>query len=754
MKIYPILIIFSLLLFYTHSLDAFQDPLQVGDQLRTIWDADIIITSSIDPYYSLLASSIACFFPFQNNTSIIKPVLINNGEHLLEQHQRFINTYKDDPFIIEIGNTLKSTYVSQSFNDSPSEVSLYLASFYDHSSKAIIIPYGAGMNYSHSLRSTLLSSYLHIPLIIYDNNINKINTFIDQSNIETVIIIGDINPNLIDIEGKIILPDEQSLSNYILQTIKRQFPSLDYITITNPKDIQPIQVIASFSEQKNMPIHYLEFTLFGKSIPLQGTLPINLTISIPSGIHHLKCIVSYTPNIDQQGIISLIDPHLTCELKDPYDNIVAYSQSSSYEIGNIYVDTLINNLPGNYTISVSPYHGLKGGYFSSRGFSLVNGDLDYSITLDELENSHFPRIPALSSLAAYLTSSYGGYIIANDSYSLTSIEYDTHAYGYGTGPWYEEDLHQFNNHKVTITVNDIKKHLDLLESNGLKKSYLHGPAWLAILADTNMIPMYYYHPSQSGLQEKGLPSDNPYSLNESLSIGRIMSYSIEDVSNLICRTLFYKTICLNQNNSTWYNSFHFMYGEGFGETGGWFHQIPYAKQIESYGFETEVYGDFRNNRQFAEAFNIFTGANYNEYLGHADWFWFAPSLYGVDINMKSFDVIHVKNWVFNRPSLFLTSACLMGRVDGLPPWLNIGMSLLHAGCNAFVGATRETGQEAGLEILENSLIRNDTSIGEALRKEKTLDKGLPTYYVRILYGDPAFNPYEPNNGFTIERKIH
>jgi hypothetical protein len=92
----------------------------------------------------------------------------------------------------------------------------------------------------------------------------------------------------------------------------------------------------------------------------------------------------------------------------------------------------------------------------------------------------------------------------------------------------------------------------------------------------------------------------------------------------------------------------------------------------------------------------------------------------------------------------------MARIDGIPPRENIGTTMLHAGCNAFIGATRETGQEAGLTILENHLIKDDYSIGEALRGEKRIDKELPTYYVRVLYGDPAFNPYEPHNGFSTQ----
>jgi hypothetical protein len=90
----------------------------------------------------------------------------------------------------------------------------------------------------------------------------------------------------------------------------------------------------------------------------------------------------------------------------------------------------------------------------------------------------------------------------------------------------------------------------------------------------------------------------------------------------------------------------------------------------------------------------------------------------------------------------------MERIDGIPPQMNIGLTMLHAGCNCFVGATRTTGSEAGLTILENHLILDDFSIGEALRGEKKVDKEPPNYYVRVLYGDPAFSPYEPNNGFS------
>jgi hypothetical protein len=80
--------------------------------------------------------------------------------------------------------------------------------------------------------------------------------------------------------------------------------------------------------------------------------------------------------------------------------------------------------------------------------------------------------------------------------------------------------------------------------------------------------------------------------------------------------------------------------------------------------------------------------------------------------------------------------------------MSIALSFLHAGSNAFIGATRETGQEAGLTVLEDHLVLDDYSLGEALRGEKRVDTVNPTYAARCLFGDPAFNHYDPLHGFS------
>jgi hypothetical protein len=90
----------------------------------------------------------------------------------------------------------------------------------------------------------------------------------------------------------------------------------------------------------------------------------------------------------------------------------------------------------------------------------------------------------------------------------------------------------------------------------------------------------------------------------------------------------------------------------------------------------------------------------------------------------------------------------MGRIDGIPAEEAICANFIHAGLNAFVGATRSTGSESGTRWMEWDLLYNDTSLGEALRLSKVDHPEEPTLSVRTLYADPAFNPYEPENGYS------
>ena len=720
----------------------------IGSNLRL--DNGVVVIPDNDPFFGIIGSYIACWYDSDNNTTGLIPLLVQKNENFTSREVIFLDQYLKNKKLLVLGNHLNSKYDTNEILGSPPIVAINAATnIFTKTTTVLIIPYKTNDAYELSLIASPLASYLNIPVLIYDDNEPNLINVCNTLNASNAIIIGEIQLTLPNITiTKLETKDE--IQNYVVKIVKDKFNEINYITLTNPSDTIPFDIIDSHESTFTDNIKNIRSTILGKNIDIIGADRKQYNISIPNGINRVKIygeiIRKSRPIIDK---INPIKPIIYMNLYDPEGNTVAYSNSFAYEIGETYIETLTCNASGNYTLVVKLYNGIKGGFFIQRGFSRVNTDFKISINISELEKPHMPFIPKLSIAAPYLTSAHGGIIVADSNFELTSEDYAVAANGSGTGPWFNKRLHNFTNQKVNYTVGQLENTLSMISDYNMLNNYLNGPAWLAILGGTNMIPMYYYGPDQQGLPESALPSDNPYSLDFNLSTGRVIGWDIQDVSLLIARTLFYKDICGEPKRPRdWHNRFSFVFGEGFGETGGIFHQIPYALGILKYGFKPRVFGDFRNSRQTGILFKTYTGSNYIELISHADWFWFAPSLYGLDSLSKAIDVAHVKNWIFTKPSIFLSSACLMGRIDGLPPQMNIGLTLLHAGCNCFVGATRETGSEAGLTIFEDHMIKDNFSVGEALRGEKRVDKEPPNYYVRILYGDPAFNPYEPNNGFS------
>ncbi len=719
------------------------------DSIRNTIEDALIIPDS-DPFFGIIGTYIACWYDRANNSTGLLPLLVQDNGTLTTHQKIFLDQYlktKNKTLLI-LGEQVPIPNNTTKILGQPPSVAITVAKHvFIKAPTVMIIPYTTNDAYMLSLISSPLASYLNIPILIYDDNQIELQNLCNLLDTTHAYVIGDIQLTFSNITIT-QLKTKEAIQNTVLTTIKEQFNEINYITMTNPSDTLSPYILDSNETSITDHITNIKLTLLSKEFNIKGSEIKQYKISIPNHINR----ITLHGKICRKNIfdkINPLNPILYMYLYDPQDNIVAYSNSLAYEVGETYLETLTVNASGNYTLIVKVYNGIKGGHFLQRGLSIVNTDIEISINISKLEKPHLPLIPKLSITAPYLTSAHGGIIIADPDFKLTNNNYTLIANGSSTGPWYNKYLHDFTNQKVNYSIRQLVTILSLLDDHNLLNKYLNGPAWLALLAGTNMIPMYYYGPSQPGLPEKGLPSDNPYSLDWNLSVGRVIGWNVQDVSLLISRTLFYKDICGEPTKTKeWHNRFSFIFGEGFGETGGIFHQIPYAHEIKQYGFSPRIFGDLRNSRQVTTLLNTYTGSNYIEYLGHADWFWFAPSLYGLDYYSKAIDVSHAKNWIFTRPSVFLSSACLMGRVDGLPPQMNIGLAMLHAGCNCFVGATRETGSEAGLTPFENHLIIDNFSVGEALRGEKRVDKELPTYYVRTLYGDPAFNPYEPNNGFS------
>lgn len=726
--------------------------IQVNSEIQSLSSSypSSILVSTNNPFYSIISTPLAC--RYNETKQSLQPLLLIENERLSQKQIDFLSTIKSNTNPMSIGFE-PNNYASTSLLGSPATVSYQIAkTYFTQCSHALILPYNQSIKtYTTSLIASPLASYLNMPILLYDTTLQNhegIKNTLKQINATTIYVVGIIDISAYDDYEIITLQNNTHIQHTILNTIKNRFSSLNYVTITNPSDIRTQQIIEQHNTTTIRSLHHTSLYLFGKQFILNGTDTFSTQLSIPAGLHKLAI------QITMKNKTSLFNSNdipilLSAELTDPKGNVVAYSHSPGYEKQATYIETMITNNTGDYTLTVTVFHGYRGGYFSLRGISNVKTSIVINHQLDTLSHPHYPFVNDLSQNAAYLTSAHGGIIIANEQFSLTDESYGIIADHHGTGPWYEETLHEYNNEKVQTIINCLQENLTYAKTLDVLDGYINGSGWIALLGDTNMLPMFYYPGNQTHLAERGLPSDNPYSLDHQLSPGRIISYTAADASLLIARTFFYEQVCGPvQDQNGWHHKFNFVFGEGFGETGGIFHQIPYASTIESYGFVTTVYGDLRNSRQVAERLHVYNDTNFVEYLGHGDWFWFTPSIYGINSVGQAIGSVHVREWNIKRPNVFLSSACLMGRIDGVPPMMSITLSFLHAGSNAFIGATRETGREAGLTVLEDHLIIDDYSLGEALRGEKRVDKEKPTYYVRCLFGDPAFNPYDPLHGYS------
>jgi hypothetical protein len=375
-----------------------------------------------------------------------------------------------------------------------------------------------------------------------------------------------------------------------------------------------------------------------------------------------------------------------------------------------------------------------------------------------------PQVPGLSRLAPYLAAVHGGFVVADEDLSYLNEEW-AQSYPTSTGPWYDKDQHDGVNAHVDRNVQALDESIralnlqDVPEGGTLYETYTSGPAWMALLGDATSIPQYYEVKDPSWEEDVqfglGWATDEMYRMNGTLSIGRVISTTSAGTSTLIARTMWYEDYTISHMNTLdfvesndWMTNYMLLYGEGGGQTGGLFWQRPFADELRSIGWNVEQYGDtLENDRQTMELRGSHERSNFMEVMLHGNWYWYVPEMNGPDEYSTSVKNLDIRTWELG-PSFFISAACLMGRIDGVPAEQSIALNFMQAGVNAFVGATRSTGSESGTRWMEWSLLYNDTSVGEALRHSFAVNPAIPTVYVRALFADPAFNPYEPGNGFS------
>jgi len=735
---------------------------------------DHVLVATGAPILAAAATPLACWYDKRSGTSGLVPLLVDGDEAEAGQQARVVEALGlSMPLRVEGPDHTAAT------------VSAALAA-YERAAGAVVVDVGMG-GYNASLVAGALASYLDVPVLVRDgeSTTGEVRDALDELGATYVILAGPFGPSRQAIAKELGRPvlylDGRDLRSALLAVIADRFGRVDYGVLTNPTDVLGV---SCEDVQAGGPVEWEEQGRF-QSLSRVGHLETlgagssATTIEVPmeTGIQRLRVHAAIT-NLDDPlrsikqtaGIVPIVSLRLT----DASGGLVAYGSSIGYREGESVLDIVVMDAAGDLQLRMSAFYGIKGRSNTATmgqgwdgvGWSRVSADWAVEFVRTPLTTPLAPQLPGLSRLAPYIAAAHGGFVVADGELAYLSPEWARGAgSGKAAGPWYDGGQHEAVNARVDRNVEVLQSavaELGMVDgANGttLLDPYLSGPAWLAILGDAASIPQRY-QPKDPSWEEDvqyglGWATDEPYRLGGSLSIGRPLSTTVAGVSTLIARTLFYETVAEAHKASLsyaesndWGRNYLLLYGEGGGQTGGLFWQRPFADELTAAGFDPHQYGEnLQNDRQTMVARGAYERSNYMEIMLHGNWYWYCPEMNGVDEYSTSVKVLDVRDWAIG-PSTFLSAACLMGRIDGVPADQSIGLTLVHAGANAFVGATRSTGSESGTRWMEWDLIHNDTSVGEALRLSMAVHPVAPTMYVRMLFGDPAFNPYEPGNGYA------
>jgi len=754
----------------------FNEVLRLPSQRKPAAEQSVAVPSS-EPFLGLAAAPAACWYDIskhEGEASGLLPLLIIDGSPDDAQYRLLDYLGRND--VLSIGETGPGVTPTTELTGNQQDVSVRLAKHLFSRAAGILAVPLTQKGYELGVAAAPLASYLNIPIILVRSPADwkGLAGQLSALHLQYVMVVGGgweaassgMGLSAVD------LGSMKAVRNACALAVADRFGALNYIAAANPADATPPEIKGSSENVTTDTITDLKMVVVGKEMDIIGSGGRSYDIDVPGGTVLTEIFVNITSLDDplrQVKRAAGVNPMISMEVFDQSGRLIAYAPSMAYLPSRAWTDFLSVEAPGKATVSVSMYYGTKG--FGAMplpgptGYSRIDATFDLTVRHTLLGKPHLPRIPNLSMLSPYLAASHGGLVYADPAWELTSENYTRTASGHSTWPSYDEELQSKVNGDIEGSAARLQSFVDGLQSykagNGtLKDSYLSGPAWLALLGDANMLPMYYEQPGAQGDYPwggSGLATDNLYTLNFTLSAARPIGRSVADSSTLVARTLFYEEYSAGHSariaaeyplNNDWGTNYMFLYGEAGGQTGYIFWQADFSREVEQHGFHSEVWGqNSKNDRQTMEAAGAYLRANYMEFMLHGNWYWFVPELNGVDQYSTSVKNTDIFSWDLG-PSVYLTAACLMGRIDGIPAEEAICANFIHAGLNAFVGATRSTGSESGTRWMEWDLLYNDTSMGEALRLSKVDHPEEPTLSVRTLYGDPAFNPFEPENGYS------
>ncbi|KAA0003398.1 MAG: hypothetical protein FE043_02650 [Thermoplasmata archaeon] len=327
--------------------------------------------------------------------------------------------------------------------------------------------------------------------------------------------------------------------------------------MANPLDTTEPEVLDSVSYHFEGTINSGS-TLHGLNILLSGfNYSAAHSFYIPDDYKYarvrVKVVNGASEDVEKWGdrlFIHLIDPdNETFEYTSTAAGIPVVDENGNIVKDQLEYETSIYDKPGKYTAEV------VGTWIVKR-----KGNYSMDITVEKLDTTVYPLMKGLSSLSPYLTAYHKGIVFAKPEFAFAATDNVTvdgeTCPGIASPVKNPKLTRAANEHVMRIhdEVNSLLSKIANISSSDireLREHYAENPIYIAIMADTTMIPHYYYYnPDSDFVSGEGAASDFMYgdidpdlqdTENDTYTyypfqenaVGRVTGYDSEDCSALI-----------------------------------------------------------------------------------------------------------------------------------------------------------------------------------------------------------------------------
>ncbi|OYT58695.1 hypothetical protein B6U81_07470 [Thermoplasmatales archaeon ex4484_30] len=409
------------------------------------------------------------------------------------------------------------------------------------------------------------------------NDTNNIRGILKKLGVKYTFICGDLKGY--EITWKFRNDDE--ITDFLIELIKKKFDDVKYITITNPMD-------AFMPEVLNETTFHFEGTVDSVAIlpstilsTLKGFLsPGHHNFTIPEGYKYALIKIDLV-NLNSQDVEDLGD-YLTLFGGPRIEDLPPEQQQ--YELVQITTMAGIPERDSNGRIVKDKVHyetilydrdGVTYDlYVMGTWLAQKQGSYKLNITVESLENPYMPSMKKLSSIAPYLTAYRKGIIFAKPDFAFAATDNVTVNGETCPGFYLPRKNPKLavasNEHVLEIhnMLNNLLAKIANISVDNLKELrdyYAENPVYIALVGDATMIPQYIYENPDTPLDDPmviyyfgyGTPSDYIYGnidpklddiKNDSYTkwpyqeniVARITGWDVQDASALIARTVFYE----------------------------------------------------------------------------------------------------------------------------------------------------------------------------------------------------------------------